>query len=52
MVILSMKNFMHFCYRSANYYVKTGMCELSDMDRVTLAGTSAFAPSEGKSIIN
>lgn len=40
--------FFRFNFRSANFHAKTGVCELSDMDRVTLAGTSSFAASEGK----
>lgn len=31
-----------FVCRSANYYRSTGVCELSDMDRLTLAGSNAF----------
>lgn len=33
--------------RSANYRRATGTCELSEMDRSTLAGTNAFQPKEG-----
>ncbi|OWR50334.1 hypothetical protein KGM_210943 [Danaus plexippus plexippus] len=35
-----------FVCRSANYNNKTGECVLSNMDRITLAGTSAFQPNE------
>ncbi|KAG5888988.1 hypothetical protein JTB14_013293 [Gonioctena quinquepunctata] len=33
--------------RSANYNNSTGDCELSVMDRITLAGSNAFQPSTG-----
>jgi hypothetical protein len=33
--------------RSANWYAATGMCELSEMDRLTLAGSSAFVAKTG-----
>uniref|UniRef100_A0A1B0ACN0 ZP domain-containing protein n=1 Tax=Glossina pallidipes TaxID=7398 RepID=A0A1B0ACN0_GLOPL len=33
--------------RSANYYRATNICELSEMDRITLAGTSAFQLHDG-----
>jgi PAN domain len=33
--------------RSANWYAATGMCELSEMDRLTLAGSSAFTAKTG-----
>lgn len=33
--------------RSANYYQATGVCELSEMDRITLAGSNAFQPVDG-----
>ncbi|XP_038104913.1 uncharacterized protein LOC6036502 [Culex quinquefasciatus] len=36
-----------FTCRSANYYQSTNTCELSDMDRITLAGSSAFAATDG-----
>ncbi|XP_055923094.1 uncharacterized protein LOC129953724 [Eupeodes corollae] len=36
-----------FTCRSANYYRSTNVCELSEMDRITLAGSSAFQPYEG-----
>ncbi|KAH8418049.1 hypothetical protein KR222_010949, partial [Zaprionus bogoriensis] len=36
-----------FTCRSANYRRATGTCELSEMDRSTLAGTNAFQPKEG-----
>lgn len=36
------------CSRSANYHQASGVCELSEMDRITLAGTSAFQPTDGK----
>lgn len=39
--------FFLFHFRSANYYRATNNCELSEMDRITLAGTSAFQPSDG-----
>ncbi|CAH0583047.1 unnamed protein product [Chrysodeixis includens] len=35
-----------FVCRSANYNNKTGECVLSNMDRITLAGTSFFQPNE------
>lgn len=41
--------FVFFC-RSANYYQATGICELSEMDRITLAGTSSFQQNDGKRI--
>ncbi|XP_073816775.1 uncharacterized protein [Musca autumnalis] len=36
-----------FTCRSANYYRATNICELSEMDRITLAGTSAFQSQDG-----
>lgn len=33
--------------RSANYYQATGACELSEMDRITLAGATAFQQQDG-----
>lgn len=36
------KMFFSFCFRSANYANSTKQCELSDMDRLTVAGSSAF----------
>ncbi|XP_034116447.1 uncharacterized protein LOC117576034 isoform X2 [Drosophila albomicans] len=36
-----------FTCRSANYRRDTGTCELSEMDRSTLAGTNAFQPKPG-----
>uniref|UniRef100_A0A8W7PV16 ZP domain-containing protein n=1 Tax=Anopheles coluzzii TaxID=1518534 RepID=A0A8W7PV16_ANOCL len=33
--------------RSANFYQTTMTCELSDMDRITLAGSSAFQTNDG-----
>ncbi|XP_062124182.1 uncharacterized protein LOC133837434 isoform X1 [Drosophila sulfurigaster albostrigata] len=36
-----------FTCRSANYRRDTGTCELSEMDRSTLAGTNAFQPRPG-----
>lgn len=33
-------------YRSSNYNPETGSCELSDMDRLTLAGSTAFQADE------
>ncbi|XP_030369340.1 uncharacterized protein LOC115620298 [Scaptodrosophila lebanonensis] len=36
-----------FSCRSANYERKTGMCELSEFDRMTLAGSNAFQEMEG-----
>ncbi|XP_055849060.1 uncharacterized protein LOC129914045 [Episyrphus balteatus] len=36
-----------FTCRSANYHRSTNVCELSEMDRITLAGSSAFQPYEG-----
>lgn len=31
-----------FCFRSANYIASTEECELSEMDRLTVAGSNAF----------
>lgn len=42
-----MLNRVNLCYRSANYNNKTGECVLSDMDRITLAGTNSFQQNEG-----
>ncbi|XP_030558208.1 uncharacterized protein LOC115760824 [Drosophila novamexicana] len=36
-----------FTCRSANYKKSSGACELSEMDRSTLAGTNAFQVTEG-----
>ncbi|XP_055529344.1 uncharacterized protein LOC129721151 [Wyeomyia smithii] len=36
-----------FTCRSANFYQSTMTCELSDMDRITLAGSSAFQSADG-----
>ncbi|KAH8384852.1 hypothetical protein KR093_010104, partial [Drosophila rubida] len=36
-----------FTCRSANYRRNTGLCELSEMDRSTLAGSNAFQPKPG-----
>ncbi|XP_055850197.1 uncharacterized protein LOC129914815 [Episyrphus balteatus] len=36
-----------FTCRSANYYHHSGLCEMSDMDRITLTGSSHFEPYEG-----
>lgn len=36
-----------FFYRSANYNNHTGDCELSIMDRITLAGGNAFQATTG-----
>ncbi|CAH1184115.1 unnamed protein product [Phyllotreta striolata] len=36
-----------FSCRSANFNNNTGVCELSNMDRMTLAGSPAFQPAEG-----
>ncbi|XP_044582779.1 uncharacterized protein LOC123263825 isoform X2 [Cotesia glomerata] len=36
-----------FLCRSANYANATKVCELSDMDRLTIAGSSAFQTSKG-----
>lgn len=33
--------------RSANYNNATGTCELSNMDRITLASSNVFQPSDG-----
>ena len=43
------KDFFFFlCFsRSSNWYPVTGMCELSEMDRLTLAGSNAFQPKIG-----
>jgi hypothetical protein len=38
---------LSFPTRSANWYAATGMCELSEMDRLTLAGSSAFVAKTG-----
>lgn len=35
-------------HRSANYNNKTGECDLTDMDRITLAGGDLFEQYEGK----
>ncbi|XP_055587928.1 uncharacterized protein LOC129740317 [Uranotaenia lowii] len=35
-----------FTCRSANFYQSTMTCELSDMDRITLAGSSAFQAAD------
>lgn len=37
-----------FFHRSANYNNKTGECDLTDMDRITLAGGELFEQYEGK----
>lgn len=42
--------FYSFCSRSANYHQASGVCELSEMDRITLAGTQSFQPTDGKFI--
>lgn len=42
----SVKPRKHSC-RSANYNNKTGECVLSNMDRITLAGTNSFQANEG-----
>lgn len=34
-------------FRSANYHRAENTCELSTMDRITLAGTSAFQAANG-----
>lgn len=39
-----------FICRSANFYHATGVCELSEMDRITLAGSSSFQPFDGEYI--
>lgn len=36
------------CFRSANYHHATGVCDLSEMDRITLAATSSFQQNDGK----
>lgn len=36
-----------FSFRSVNYNNSTGDCELSNMDRMTVAGSSAFVAVEG-----
>ncbi|CAO1439784.1 unnamed protein product [Diamesa serratosioi] len=36
-----------FLCRSSNWYPATGVCELSEMDRLTLAGSNAFQPKIG-----
>lgn len=36
---------LDFLCRSANYYNGTGECELSDMDRLTVAGQGVFEPA-------
>lgn len=33
--------------RSANFYSHSGLCELSEMDRITLAGSNSFDPYDG-----
>ncbi|XP_036223876.2 uncharacterized protein [Bactrocera oleae] len=35
-----------FTCRSANYYRSSNTCELSEMDRITLAGSGAFQPHD------
>lgn len=35
------------CYRSANYNNASGECEMSDMDRLTVAGSGSFEPATG-----
>ncbi|XP_023290725.1 uncharacterized protein LOC111673851 [Orussus abietinus] len=35
------------CFRSANYVNATKECELSDMDRLTVAGSNAFQAAKG-----
>lgn len=37
-----------FHYRSANYHRANGMCELSDMDRLTLSGSNAFQSTNAR----
>ena len=36
-----------FSFRSANYANSTKQCELSDMDRLTVAGSNAFQSAKG-----
>ncbi|XP_005177489.2 uncharacterized protein LOC101896863 [Musca domestica] len=36
-----------FTCRSANYYRHSGLCELSDMDRITLSGSNNVEPYDG-----
>ncbi|XP_037808095.1 uncharacterized protein LOC119601322 [Lucilia sericata] len=36
-----------FTCRSANYYRHSGLCELSDMDRITLSGSTNVEPYDG-----
>lgn len=36
-----------FACRSANYHNATGICELSNMDRITVAGGAGFQPADG-----
>ncbi|CAG9837045.1 unnamed protein product [Diabrotica balteata] len=36
-----------FSCRSANYHNASGNCELSKMDRITVAGSTAFQPADG-----
>lgn len=36
-----------FYFRSSNYNNATGDCELSSMDRLTLAGSNAFISADG-----
>lgn len=39
--------FFSIFYSSSNWYPATGDCELSEMDRLTLAGSSAFQQKAG-----
>lgn len=41
------ENFPPLAFRSANYINATKQCELSDMDRLTVAGSSAFQAAKG-----
>lgn len=34
-------------FRSANYYRHSGLCELSEMDRITLSGSVSVEPYDG-----
>ena len=39
--------FVCYHYRSANYHRASRSCELSEMDRITLAGSNSFDPYDG-----
>lgn len=43
-LIFLLIHLFYFHSRSANYNNATGLCELSDMDRLTVAGSGVFRP--------